>query len=75
MKVSKWPNKGIVKEAINGNLNLIKLVFNSKNEYNKLKLKSFIEVFLKENDRQISKLIINEVKLKCDDKNDVKTNV
>ena len=56
-------------------MNLIKLVFNSKNEYNKLKLKSFIEVFLKENDRQISKLIINEVKLKCDDKNDVKTNV
>ena len=40
-----------------------------------MKLKSFIEVFPKENDYQISKPIINIVKLKCDDKNDVKIKV
>ena len=41
MKIIKWPNKGTVEEALLGNVNLVKLAYESRNMSNKLKKVTF----------------------------------
>ena len=74
MKLSKWPNKESVDEAINGNLNLIKLAFDSRNNSNKLKLKSFNSMFPHVAEDQVHFPLVKEMSLGTEEKNEVKLN-
>jgi len=75
IKINKWPNKGTLAEAMNGNLNLIKLAFDSRNECSKLILKTFNEIFPNQGIEKFAKPLVNEVLLRRNDKNEIKMRV
>ena len=64
MSITKWPNKGTIEEALIGNINLIKLAFDSRNLTTKLKSRSFDEMIPAKEENNPARSTVSDILLR-----------